>query len=366
MCDCSFNLLDVEISVIPLENPARYSGRQAGSREMSRRTKLRIQMEELRRKLRATAAERDKLRTERNKALEEATRVRSSGERGTDELERELSVWQEKSGELEQRVTIMGAELKTAADTIASLKKELESSRTSAELERLRAVEEERREWREILHRFRDRPRDGEPSGTHEEPQEDLVEEEASRTSTQEDSDVDGSSVRWALLGQQVPSLEKFRGDNGAGGETIQEWIEQLELMAEAFGWDERTKLVHLTTRLAGTALAFFRSCTAEQRRSYTVLKEELLRRFTPVHVRSVQSALFHERVQQRGEVVDTYAQELKKLFTRAYPKISQEGGEEGKAILASRFVAGLRKSLQEKLTGTEGDFNQLLSRRPI
>lgn len=62
-----------------------------------------------------------------------------------------------------------------------------------------------------------------------------------------------------------------------------------------------------------------------------------MLKRLTPVHVKSrlVQSALFHERVQQQEESVDVYAQELKKLFYRAYPEMRR-----GRAVLASKFAA--------------------------
>ena len=65
---------------------------------------------------------------------------------------------------------------------------------------------------------------------------------------------------------------------------------------------------------------------------------------FTPVHV---QSALFHERAQKQGESVDIYAQELKKLYHNAYPKVAHDGREKGRAVLASRFVAGSMHSLQ-------------------
>ena len=55
---------------------------------------------------------------------------------------------------------------------------------------------------------------------------------------------------------------------------------------------------------------------------------------------------------------MDIYAQELKKLYRHAYPKMAQDGGEEGRTMLASRFVAGLTHSLQERVMGVEGDFD--------
>ena len=58
-----------------------------------------------------------------------------------------------------------------------------------------------------------------------------------------------------------------------------------------------------------------------------------------------------------------SYRQELKRLFQRAYPKMSRDESQEGKSILASRFIAGLRREIQEKLTGLEEDFEVLLQR---
>ena len=60
---------------------------------------------------------------------------------------------------------------------------------------------------------------------------------------------------------------------------------------------------------------------------------------------------------------MESYGQELKHLFLRAYPKLAQEETREGKDVLFSRFVAGLRQELQKKLTGTAGDFDVLMQK---
>ena len=53
------------------------------------------------------------------------------------------------------------------------------------------------------------------------------------------------------LVAQQLPPLSKFTGET-EGAETIVEWLEQLELVASACGWDKPTRLVNLVTRLKG------------------------------------------------------------------------------------------------------------------
>ena len=72
------------------------------------------------------------------------------------------------------------------------------------------------------------------------------------------------------------------------------------------------------------------------------------MQRFTAVHIQSVQSHLFHHRVQKNQESVDQYAQELRKLFKRAYPGLDKAKDQEGESVLTSRFVAGLQVSLQD------------------
>ena len=63
---------------------------------------------------------------------------------------------------------------------------------------------------------------------------------------------------------------------------------------------------------------------------------------------------------------MDTFAQELRSLFRKAYPP-AQRGSEEaetmGRAVLANQFLAGLHPELKGKLAGQEGTFDQLLAR---
>ena len=92
----------------------------------------------------------------------------------------------------------------------------------------------------------------------------------------------------------------------------------------------------------------------------------QLSRRFTLVHIQSVQSSLFHDRRQGQRETVDTFAQELRVLFRKAYPP-AQMGSEKlktmGCAILTNQFISGLQPELKSKQAGQDGSFDQLLAR---
>ena len=131
------------------------------------------------------------------------------------------------------------------------------------------------------------------------------------------------------------------------------EWLEQLKLVANACHWDESTKLVNLVTRLKGKAFAFYRSCDTRNRNQYSTLVEV------------VASSLFHDRKQKSGENVDSYAQDLKCLFYKAYPLAQQASAEMqdmGRSVLTNQIVAGLVSELKGKLAGKEGNFEQLLT----
>ncbi len=122
--------------------------------------------------------------------------------------------------------------------------------------------------------------------------------------------------------------------------------------VASVCGWSEQAKLVNLITRLRGPAYSFYRSCAPPQRSDFQALTAALTKRFTPVNMKSVQSSRFHDRKQQEAKTVDNYAQELKKLFYRAYPA-TQQGSQEaeamGRSVLACQFVAGLRNTIKAK-----------------
>ena len=128
--------------------------------------------------------------------------------------------------------------------------------------------------------------------------------------------------------------------------------------------WSPQAKLVHLTTRLRGEAFAFYCSCSKLQKADYALLVKEPTRRFTPVRIQSVQTSLFHDRRQSDQETVDSYAQDLKSHFYKAYPQAHQgnKAAESmGKSALASQFVARLIPALKSKVAGTEGGFDEVL-----
>ena len=174
-----------------------------------------------------------------------------------------------------------------------------------------------------------------------------------------------GDQLSMALMAQQLPPLPKFTGDNlDEEAENIDEWLEQTELVAQGCGWSEQAKLFSVVAHLRGTASGFYRSCTPQQRSCYTLLSKALRQRFTPVRIQSVQSSRFHGRKQLTHETVDQYAQDRNSY--KAYPPSQREapGAQTmAQSVLTYQFVDGLVPELKAKLAGSEGSFEELLSK---
>ena len=178
-------------------------------------------------------------------------------------------------------------------------------------------------------------------------------------------SDAPLSALSTALLAQHLPPIPNFNGENLDGdGEAFSDWLERLELVAAACRWDDQTKLVNLVTRLRSMASRFYRTCTPQQRSNYQELVSALRNRFTPEHIQSVHSSIFHERKQRARERVDNYAQDLRKLFHKAYANTHGSGEAEalGRCVLSNQFVAGLVDKLKSRLVGRTGTFEELLA----
>lgn len=84
----------------------------------------------------------------------------------------------------------------------------------------------------------------------------------------------------------------------------------------------------------------------------------ELTKRFTLVQLTTVQTQLFQSCHQGQKESVDDFAQELRKLHSKAYSAATYanpEAEKVGQMVLANQFISGLRPELQSKVVGMEG-----------
>jgi len=156
-----------------------------------------------------------------------------------------------------------------------------------------------------------------------------------------------------------LPPIPEFSGDDQSlTNNSFQQWLEQFEMVSELAQWPENIKLKQLALRLRGSAQAYFRTCSEEQKHDYQALVQAMSQRFTPVRIQALECSTFHERKQGKKETVDTYAQELQRLFQRAYPSAvhgNPDAQEMGQAVLSSQFVSGLTPQIKRKIAYLEG-----------
>ena len=175
-----------------------------------------------------------------------------------------------------------------------------------------------------------------------------------------------GFGFPYPMVPPNLPQIANFYGGDQRDGETFEEWIDQFESVARVAGWNKHFKLVHLTAALKGAAKSFYRSCTPAQRSDYEPLVSALKQRFTPVKLTAVQTQMFHSRRQGGNESVDDFAQELRRLHSRAYStatSASSEAEKVGQIVLVNQFVSGLRSELQAKVVGVEGNMDEMVAK---
>ena len=163
-----------------------------------------------------------------------------------------------------------------------------------------------------------------------------------------------------------LPQIPNFHGGDQRDGETFDDWLDHFEAVASIARWDPSFMLVHLAAALRGNAKSFYRSYTPTQKSSYPQLVSALKKRFTSVKLTALQTQMFHSRKQGTAESVDDFAQELRKLHSKAYSATvggNSEAEKVGQIVLVNQFVSGLRSELQAKVVGVEGGIKEIVTK---
>ena len=159
-------------------------------------------------------------------------------------------------------------------------------------------------------------------------------------------------------LTHQLPNLLEYTGEDEKRDGSFAEWLKRFEMVAELAECSDIIKLKQLILCLRGSAQTFYRTCSEEKTTTYSALTYELSQRFTPVRIQALECSVFHERKQKSFQTVDEYAQELQRLFQKAYPSAalgSEDAHKMGQAVLSSQFVGGLNPDIKRKVAYIEG-----------
>lgn len=101
---------------------------------------------------------------------------------------------------------------------------------------------------------------------------------------------------------------------------SLEAYLAQFEVIAEAQAWDDHEKAVQLVSSLKGQAVEVLSHLTMLQRTSYESVKTALERRYGHQYQEEAFRARFRARIRTRGETLQHLAQDLEALVHRAYP----------------------------------------------
>lgn len=131
--------------------------------------------------------------------------------------------------------------------------------------------------------------------------------------------------------------LPAFRGESD---DKWKAYINRFEAVAKLNNWTEEDKLAQLLPRLQGPAGEFvYEELRPEVLSNYKRLVKELQSRFGIIESSRTYQTKFRRRNQKNGEHAQEYAAELKRLYSKAYPKRDTLTKQED---LVSRFLLGL------------------------
>ena len=123
------------------------------------------------------------------------------------------------------------------------------------------------------------------------------------------------------IILQQPREPPSFRG---CPGEDPEEWLEKLERVRIFNRWDDEETFRHVFFYLEDSARTWFEnheSCLT----TWTLFKSEFLNTFTSVVRKERAELLLETRTQHPNEGVVIFVEEMKKLFRRADPQMTEE-----------------------------------------
>lgn len=109
------------------------------------------------------------------------------------------------------------------------------------------------------------------------------------------------------------------------GSDDLAEYLTQYELVAEANGWNYKTKSLCLASSLIGNARGILNELSPEKRRDYDSIVKALENRFGSVNRAEIFRSQLQSKVKSKDETIPQLAQNVKRLTRKAYPKASEE-----------------------------------------
>ena len=103
------------------------------------------------------------------------------------------------------------------------------------------------------------------------------------------------------------------------------DYVTQFELVSDINQWNKDVMALELATSLRGQAQGVLSDLSPSQRRDYEVLTKALEERFEPVNQAELYRAQLKSRIRKSREALPEFAQDIKKLVRKAYPKATSD-----------------------------------------
>ena len=117
------------------------------------------------------------------------------------------------------------------------------------------------------------------------------------------------------------------------------DYLAHFETVAKWNEWDNEQKAQQLIISLDGEAMKILGQLTSEVKDDYVKLVAEMNRRYDPKERASAYKIKFRGRIRNKQENLMIYAQDLKRLVSRAYPDIPHTSHDH---FVLDQFITGL------------------------
>lgn len=144
----------------------------------------------------------------------------------------------------------------------------------------------------------------------------------------------------------------KLKVDTYDGTGRLKEYLEQFELVAQAYNWTNGEKVMVLATNLRGKACSVLEAKEKVSSLTFEGLSEKLQQRYGEKLEARTYSTLFFNRRQKFNETISVFGTEIERLAELAYPDCPFEVC---KIIACDRFISGLNNNFVKQMLLVEG-----------
>ena len=129
----------------------------------------------------------------------------------------------------------------------------------------------------------------------------------------------------------------------------LKQFVREFERHSRLAGWTGETQRLQFEVHLSGRALRMYESLKEEQRETYQIARDALMKVMQPVKLDSYRRSQFNSRHQKDGETVSDFAEALQRLMNQAFARHTMDNELRDK-ILLGQLEQGLLSKCKKHL----------------